>query len=30
MTPEMAVTIGKAMAQHFKGRKLVVGNRVIC
>ena len=25
MTPEMAVAIGKAMAQHFKGRKIVVG-----
>jgi phosphoglucosamine mutase len=25
MTPEMAVAIGKAMAQHFKSRKIVVG-----
>ena len=25
MTPEMAVMIGKAMAQHFKGHKIVVG-----
>ncbi len=25
MTPEMAVAIGKALAQHFKGRKIVVG-----
>jgi phosphoglucosamine mutase len=25
MTPEMAVTIGKAMGEHFKGPKIVVG-----